>query len=220
MSEHHSPDLSLFYDILLTLERINVPYMIIGAFAGTVYGLTRVTYDIDMIVNLDEEHVQALADAYPPPRYYADPEMIRNSIRMGIMFNIIDTNRGEKADLIPLSMSAEYVNAFQNRVQRTVDIPEQGAFDVWCAQLEDVIIGKLMAWTEGRSRKHETDIYDMMVHHYLGLDLEVNRSLDEANIDHQAKKMGKDTLHLWESIKSAAKDESAANTVNRDPPRT
>jgi hypothetical protein len=220
MSERHSPDLSLFYDILLTLERINVPYMIIGAFAGTVYGLTRVTYDIDMIVNLDEEHVQLLADAYPFPRYYADPEMIRNSIRMGIMFNIIDTNRGEKADLIPLSMSAEYVNAFQNRVQRTVDIPGQGGFDVWCAQLEDVIIGKLLAWSEGRSRKHETDIYDMMVHHYLGLDPEVSRSLDEANIDRQAKKMGKDTLHLWESIKSAARNESAANRVSPDPPHT
>ena len=102
MSEPHSPDLSLFYDILLTLERIKVPYMIIGAFAGTIYGLTRVTYDIDMIVDLNEEQVQALADSYPLPRYYADPEMILNSIRRGIMFNIIDTDRGEKAELIPL----------------------------------------------------------------------------------------------------------------------
>lgn len=211
MSEPRSPDLSLFYDILLTLERINAPYMIIGAFAGTVYGLTRVTYDIDMIVNLVEEHVQALADAYPLPRYYADPEMIRNSIRMGIMFNIIDSSRGEKADLLPLTMTSDYMRAFENRVRRTVEIPGQGPFDVWCAQLEDVIIGKLLAWTEGRSRKHETDIYDMMVHHYLGLDPEVSQTFDEANIDRQARKMGDDTLNLWESIKSAAQKESGEN---------
>lgn len=149
MSEPRSPDLSLFYDILLTLERINAPYMIIGAFVGTVYGLTRVTYDVYMIVNLVEEHVQVLAEAYPLPRYCADPEMIRNSIRIGIMFNIIDSSRGEKADLIPLTMTSEYAHAFENRVRRTVEIPGQGPFDVWCAQLEDVIIGKLLAWTEG-----------------------------------------------------------------------
>jgi hypothetical protein len=209
MSETQSPDLSLFYDILLTLERIRAPYMIIGAFAGTVYGLTRVTYDIDIIVKLAEEHVQVLADAYPLPRYYADPEMIRNSIRMGIMFNIIDSSRGEKADLIPLTMTSDYLNAFENRVQHSIELPGQGAFDVWCARFEDVIIGKLLAWTEGRSRKHETDIFDMMVHHYLDLDPEISQAFDEENIDHQARKMGSDTLHLWESIKNAAQKESS-----------
>jgi len=141
--------------------------MIIGAFAGTVYGLTRVTNDIDMIVDINEGQGQALSDSYPLPRFYADPKMIRNSIRMGIMFNIIDTNRGEKADLIPSTMTSEYRIAFENRVRRTVEIPGRGPFDQWCAQLEDVIIGKLLAWTEGQSRKHETDIYDLMVYHYL-----------------------------------------------------
>jgi hypothetical protein len=38
MSETQSPDRSLFYEILLTLERMRAPYMIIGAFAGTVDG--------------------------------------------------------------------------------------------------------------------------------------------------------------------------------------
>ncbi|MBC8503778.1 MAG: hypothetical protein H8D34_02905 [Chloroflexi bacterium] len=161
-----------------------------------------------MIVDLNDEHIRALADAYPLPRYYADPEMIRNSIRMGIMFNIIDSSRGEKADLLPLTMTSDYVCAFENRVQRTAEIPGVGSFDVWCAQLEDVIIGKLLAWTEGRSRKHETDIYDMMVHHYLDLDPEVSKSLEETNIDRQAEKMGSDTLYLWESIKGAAQEES------------
>jgi hypothetical protein len=68
-----------------------------------------------------------------------------------------------------------------------------------------------IALTEGRSRKHETDIYDMMVHHYLGLDPEVSKSLDETNIDRQAEKMGSDTLHLWESIKGAAQEESRSH---------
>jgi hypothetical protein len=54
-----SADLSLFLNILKTLERINAPYMIIGAFAGTFYGINRVTYDIDIVVDLSEEHIHA-----------------------------------------------------------------------------------------------------------------------------------------------------------------
>lgn len=99
MTSNASPNFNLFFAILQTLEAIQAPYMIIGAFAATLYGAPRTTYDIDIMVDLSEEHIAALAAAYPPPRYYADPEQMRSSIHWGIMFNIIDTSRGEKADL-------------------------------------------------------------------------------------------------------------------------
>jgi hypothetical protein len=51
--------------------------MIIGAFAAAVYGATRTTYDIDILVDVDETHIASLAAAYPPPRYYADPVQMR-----------------------------------------------------------------------------------------------------------------------------------------------
>jgi len=139
-----TPDLSLFLDILWTLEAIGAPYMIIGAFAATLYGVTRATYDIDVIVELNEDHIAALAAAYPLPRYYADPVQMRDSIRMGIMFNIIDTSRGEKADLIPTTMVPLYRQAFWRRVRQTVEIPGLGPFEVWCARPEDVIVGNLL----------------------------------------------------------------------------
>ena len=183
MSSECAPDLSLFIDILRTLEAIGAPHMIIGAFAATVYGVNRVTYDIDIVVDLDESHIQALANAYPLPRYYADPMHMRNVIRLGMMFNIIDTSRGEKADLVPL-------------------------LKVWCARLEDVIVGKLMAWAEERSRRHETDIYEMMVFHYLGVHRPVGEPLDEAYVDDQASKLGREVTELWRSIVDAAHEEA------------
>ena len=77
--------------------------MIIGAFAATVYGSSRVTHDIDMVVDLNEAHIRTI---WLRPTLHratiADPEQIRDSIRHGIMFNIIDTSRGEKADLTPI----------------------------------------------------------------------------------------------------------------------
>jgi hypothetical protein len=131
----------LFLNILQTLNRIDAPYMIIGAFAGTIYGITRVTFDIDIVVDLADKHIEAISSNYPLPRYYANPEMIRNSIEMGIMFNIIDTDRGEKADLVPLSGTLSYDYAFQNRVRKTVNITGTEPFEVWVARPEDVIIG-------------------------------------------------------------------------------
>ena len=203
------PDLSLFLDILHTLETIRAPYMVIGAFAATVYGVTRVTYDIDIVVDLDEEHIEALAAAYPPPRYYADPVQMRDSIRLGIMFNIIDTSRGEKADLVLLTMASRYRRAFQRRVRQTVEVSGSEPFEIWCARPEDVILGKLMAWAEGRSRKHETDIYEMMVFHYLGADPEQSAAFDEAYVDDQARTLGADVAALWEAIKDAARREAS-----------
>jgi hypothetical protein len=182
--------------------------MIIGAFAATLYGITRTTYDIDIVVELDEEHIQALTTAYPPPRYYSDPVQMRDSIRQGIMFNIIDTGRGEKADLLPLTMASRYRQAFQRRVRQTVQVSDVEPFAVWCARPEDVIIGKLMAWAEGKSRRHETDIYEMMVFYYLGIDPVLMADFDEAIVEAQARELGAEVVELWEAAKDAARREA------------
>jgi hypothetical protein len=183
------------------LEAIGAPYMIIGAFAATMYGATRTTYDIDIVVDLSEEHIEALAAVYPPPRYYADPEQMRTSIHWGIMFNIIDTSRGEKADLVPLTMEQRYRFAFAHRIRQTVKSAGVQPFEVWCARPEDIIIGKLMAWAEGRSRKHETDIYEMLVMDALREENEPG--MDIPFIDAQAQTLGVDVLQLWQAIKAA-----------------
>ncbi len=205
MPRADNPDLSLFLDILHTLEALEIPYMIIGAFAGTVYGITRVTYDIDIVVDLDDARIDALVEAYPAPRYYADPYQMRSSVAMGIMFNIIDSERGEKADLIPLTMVSRYRLAFENRVRQTVDMPGSAPFDVWCARPEDVIVGKLMAWAEGRSRKHESDIHEMLVYDALGFLGPLGLTLDEAYVERRAAQLGADVLEFWQLLKAAAR---------------
>jgi hypothetical protein len=50
--------------------------------------VTRATYDVDIVVDLSEQHIAALVKAFPLPRYYADPEQMRSSIKLGILFNI------------------------------------------------------------------------------------------------------------------------------------
>ncbi len=89
--------LGFYFEIIRALEEIGVSYMLVGAFAGSAFGITRATFDVDMLVDLRELHFDALAQRFPPPRYYTDPEQMRNSTRLGIMFNIIDTSQGIKS---------------------------------------------------------------------------------------------------------------------------
>ncbi|MBS1253617.1 MAG: hypothetical protein MAG451_02669 [Anaerolineales bacterium] len=111
--------LGFYFDVVRALEKIGAPYILIGAFAASAFGVTRATFDVDIMVDLQESHFDALARRFPPPRYYADPQQMRNSTRVGIMFNIIDTSQGVKADLVPLSGKPAYREAFTRRIRRT-----------------------------------------------------------------------------------------------------
>jgi hypothetical protein len=155
--------ISFYVRVVRALDEIGAPYMIVGAFGGYPFGITRVTFDIDILVDLREQDFDALSQKFPLPRSYADPEMIRNSVQMGIMFNIIDTNEGIKADLVPLKREPDYQLAFNRRIQREFVDPEGNSFRAWVAQPSDIIIGKLYAWNEGKSEKHPNDIYSMLV---------------------------------------------------------
>jgi hypothetical protein len=201
-----SPGLNLFLDILIKLEELEIPYVIIGGFAATMYGITRATFDIDIVVNLQEEHIQALCAAYPLPRYYADPYQMQQAVKNGRSFNIIDSSRGEKADLFPLSMDPRYRPAFENRVRRVVDLPEEEPFSVWIARPEDVIVGKLMAWNEGRSERHASDIYEMMLFHYLNT--EHGLDFDVVYVSRRALEISAEAADLWALINTTAEEEA------------
>ncbi|PIZ25077.1 MAG: hypothetical protein COY47_07945, partial [Chloroflexi bacterium CG_4_10_14_0_8_um_filter_57_5] len=109
---------SFYVRVVEALDEIGAPYMIVGAFGGYPFGISRVTYDIDILVDLREQDFDTLSQKFSLPRYYADPEMMRNSVAMGIMFNIIDTGEGVKADLVPLKREPEYQVAFERRIRR------------------------------------------------------------------------------------------------------
>ena len=72
--------LKFYARVVRVLDEIEAPYMLVGAFAGLAFGITRSTFDMDILVDLREEDIQALANRFPLPRYYADPEMMRDSM--------------------------------------------------------------------------------------------------------------------------------------------
>ncbi|MCC7163046.1 MAG: hypothetical protein IT331_11170 [Anaerolineae bacterium] len=198
--------ISFYIEVVRALDEIDAPYMIVGAFAGSVYGLTRTTYDVDILVDLKEKHFHALAARFPSPRFYADPNQKRDSTRMGIMFNLIDSTRGAKADLVPLSREPEYRYAFAHRIRRTFQDENGVPFEAWCARLEDVILGKLKAWDEGGSQKHPNDIYTMLVFIFAGFS---DVPLDEKYVAARAVRYGQKTADAWTELVDRAKQDAA-----------
>lgn len=132
-------ELDFYLKIVKALEEIEAPYMIVGAFAGLAFGVNRATFDIDILVALHEEDMDTLAARFPLPRYYADPQMMRDSTRLGIMFNLIDTQEGVKADLVPLTREPGYTDAFARRVRQTFQGQRGEVFEAWSAHPTDII---------------------------------------------------------------------------------
>jgi hypothetical protein len=130
--------------------------------------------------------------------------MMRNSTRMGIMFNLIDTELGVKADLIPLTREPGYRAAFSRRVRHSLQDETGQEFTAWYAQPTDIIIGKLKAWAEGHSTKHPNDIYAMLVFAFSGLS---DTTLDLQAITVEVTRLGMDVAELWGSLRKRAETE-------------
>lgn len=195
----------LYFRILKVLEQSSISYVIIGAFAGMSYGITRATVDIDMVVDLKSDDIEKLVAAFPPPRYYEDPYQIRDSIHNGTLFNIIDTSGGLKADLIPLTMEPSYDFALSNRIRRPIPLSSAAVSEAWFAKPEDIIVGKLMAWREGRSFKHEQDIRDMLIGIYLREDTEIADKFNTTYIDEWAVSLGSEVENFWTFLQELSK---------------
>ena len=187
-------EFAFYVEVLHALEAVKAAYMVVGAFGASAYGLSRSTHDVDIIVDLDSAACEVLAARFPPPRYYADPQQMRDSIRLGIMFNIIDGSLGVKADLVPLAREPEYREAFRQRVRCTVVDPQGQEFEIWCARPEDIIAGKLMAWQQGHSAKHPADIAVVLSFALGGFNAS---PFDVDYVTARATQIGADALALW-----------------------
>ncbi|MBK7057875.1 MAG: hypothetical protein IPH52_23045 [Leptospiraceae bacterium] len=90
--------LELLKKTLSVLDAHNIEYMLVGSFVSSLYGEPRSTQDIDMIVSINRNHIANLIREFPPPKYYLDEELIQLAIENEKMFNLLDTEEGDKID--------------------------------------------------------------------------------------------------------------------------
>jgi hypothetical protein len=163
---------AFFTYVIDVLERLSIPYMVVGGFAAIFYGEPRLTIDVDIVVDMKPEHIRPFVAAFPIPDYYVSEEGIRDSLRQCYPFNIIQTATGAKVDLVPLPRDPFTRLAFQRRQSLAYD--EAGHSATFIAPA-DIILAKLIAFQQTGSDKHLRDARGVLVTQWGQLNLEAIR---------------------------------------------
>jgi predicted nucleotidyltransferase len=136
------------------LERLKIPYAIVGSFASGVWGESRFTQDIDILVELKPNDVPLLCAAFPETEFYVSQAAANEAVVRHGQFNVINPASGNKIDFM-IASNSSWVRAQLERRKRISFFPDQ---DGSVAAAEDIILGKLVYYHEGGSDKHLRDI--------------------------------------------------------------
>src|SRR5205823_13190099 len=82
------------------LERLPIPYLVTGSMATIAYGEPRFTNDIDVVVALRLDQVDAFCTSFPEPEFYCHREAVVQAVHQRFQFNIIHFESGLKIDVI------------------------------------------------------------------------------------------------------------------------
>jgi len=169
----HDDFLQIVADVL---ENHEIPYMITGSVAGSSYGLTRSTQDIDIVIETDADQLLgALGDL--PEDVYFDANTIRAETKRLGMFNIISVATGWKVDFI-LRKNREFSRTEFAR-RRRVEVGERSIFVV---SPEDSILSKLEWYAKSGSTRQLEDCVKLFEN--------LNESIDRVYLNEWAEKLG------------------------------
>ncbi|MGL4554124.1 MAG: hypothetical protein ACRC33_23420 [Gemmataceae bacterium] len=145
-----------------TAERLGIPYRVVGSVATITYGEIRYTNDIDILLDLRLDQVEAFCDAFPEPDFYCSRQAAREAVARRFQFNILHPGSGYKINVILPGDSVFDRGRFLRRVRCDTGLG--------FASAEDVILKKLEYFREGGSDKHIRDIVGVMKTQGAGLD--------------------------------------------------
>lgn len=143
------------------LEPLEISYFVGGSVASSLWGESRYTEDIDLVIELSRSQVQPLVQAFlSQGSYYISEIAIEeaiNSSDASKSFNVLDNETLEKADLFVLKDEP----FAQSKMARRVlwELPE-GSIHLCSA--EDIILQKLL-WRRGsQSEKQWRDVLGVL----------------------------------------------------------
>jgi len=138
--------------VLSILQEFEISYMIVGSYAASVYGFTRRTHDLDVVVALTPEHVPRLADALGE-EFYFDKQSALEAIERDDMVNAIHLDSGVKIDFWILH-DDEYS---QVQFSRRECLDFEGV-PACVATAEDTILSKLLWYRISPSERQLDDV--------------------------------------------------------------
>jgi hypothetical protein len=174
------------FELVRTLERLGIPYMVSGSVASSYHGRPRSTHDADVVIDPTPDRLDALVQSLLDAGFYVDGERARDALRRRLQFNAIETRSAFKIDLI-LRKDRPFSREELSR-RRPVELAPGRV--VALASPEDTILSKL-EWAQkaGRSQKQIDDAAGVLA---------VNPGIDRAYVERWAGELG--VSDLWRAI--------------------
>ena len=199
------PDLlTALTPVIAALSDLGVPYFVGGSVASSLYGMPRSTLDVDLVVELSEEHVAGLVERLGT-EYYLSEDAIREAVRAHSSFNLIHLATMLKVDVFVKKTRAFDQEVFRHLRDESVDLTDTGV-TLLLPTPEDIILAKLEWYRLGNeiSERQWSDILGVLkvqattldldyLHHWaaeLGVSDLLKRALNEASLGDSAETPG------------------------------
>lgn len=136
--------------IVKALDDAGIPYMLSGSIGSSFHGHPRSTNDADIVIAPTPEQLVDFVDSLGRC-YYVNKETALEALRNNLMFNVIDTEAGWKADIIIRKERPYSKKEFSRRTNAVVM-----GIDLSILSAEDSILSKL-EWSKGRESQAQFD---------------------------------------------------------------
>ena len=143
---------SFFEKIVDFLNSQNIPYMLSGSVAMSVFMVPRATRDFDFVVYMNQSKVAAFVEEFKTG-YYCDIDSIKDAIKRNSMFNIMDYGSHYKADFILMKEDEYSIEAFNRREEM-----QYFGKNFFLVSVEDLLINKILWIQDIQSAIQKDDI--------------------------------------------------------------
>jgi len=142
------------------LDDNSIPFMISGSFASSIQGEPRMTHDIDFVIQIHEEDITKIINAFKQPEYYLSESSVYEAFEFQSLFNVIDVLEGDKVDFWILTEDVYDQERFARKKQILI-----WGESIFVSSPEDTILKKLH-WSKlcGGSQKQEFDAQKVFEH--------------------------------------------------------
>ena len=151
------------------LERLNIPYMLVGSYSSNAFGIARSTQDADFVIELGSRNATELFGLLAPDLKF-EPQMLLETVTMTGRYVGKHAATGFKVELFLLTDDAHDRARFDRR-QRQPFLTNT----TYLPTAEDVIIQKLRWFERGRRAKDRDDAMNVITVQAGRLDLDYIR---------------------------------------------
>jgi hypothetical protein len=132
-------------ELTAALTALRIPFVVGGSLASSAHGVLRSTFDGDLLAVILPVQIPRLVEALGKD-WYADSELIRQSLERGRGFNLIHMTTASKFDVFPAS--SDFHTSQLQRAKLT-PLKLEGADLCPVATPEDILLAKLSWYREG-----------------------------------------------------------------------